>query len=237
MLFACPEFIRPRGTVRSFSLLVASVEGEDLCRFHRGKYFRGPFVGWKGSFLDRMCGGRSSCSFGSTTAFCAFLHICMHANKSITSLLFPSVCLRVRSLQALNWSEPNLEARSLMAQRPSNFNHVPKYLIPAWSQVPLIPLLLAHRLISCLYLPIFLPTQSAGSDCLPVLFHLIRSPLFCSVLISGMATLSFVANGVLSALGGVISYHIILDYIPVFINKHMCGKDLCKVINYLAAYF
>lgn len=46
-----------------------------------------------------------------------------------------------------------------------------------------------------------------------------------------MIQLSLFVNCLLSVIGGVITYYIILDYIPVFLKRKMCGKDMCKVTN------
>ncbi|EFO27299.2 hypothetical protein LOAG_01182 [Loa loa] len=41
--------------------------------------------------------------------------------------------------------------------------------------------------------------------------------------------LSLLVNILLSCVGAYISYHIILEYIPVFVKRQMYGKDQCKI--------
>ncbi|KAM3717390.1 UDP-N-acetylglucosamine--dolichyl-phosphate N-acetylglucosaminephosphotransferase [Dirofilaria immitis] len=50
---------------------------------------------------------------------------------------------------------------------------------------------------------------------------------------SDTVMLSLWVNILLSCIGAYISYHIILEYIPVFIKRQMYGKDQCKVNNVL----
>ncbi|KHN81557.1 UDP-N-acetylglucosamine--dolichyl-phosphate N-acetylglucosaminephosphotransferase [Toxocara canis] len=46
-----------------------------------------------------------------------------------------------------------------------------------------------------------------------------------------MAALSLFASVLLSCMGAFISYHTILEYLPIFIHRKMYGKDQCKASN------
>lgn len=50
-----------------------------------------------------------------------------------------------------------------------------------------------------------------------------------SLIKSEMAGLSLLMSVILSILGGFVSHFIILEYIPIFIRRKMCGVDQCKV--------
>uniref|UniRef100_A0A0M3IWB3 UDP-N-acetylglucosamine--dolichyl-phosphate N-acetylglucosaminephosphotransferase n=1 Tax=Ascaris lumbricoides TaxID=6252 RepID=A0A0M3IWB3_ASCLU len=46
-----------------------------------------------------------------------------------------------------------------------------------------------------------------------------------------MTPLSLFASVLLSCVGGFISYHTILEYLPIFIQRKLYGKDQCKISN------
>ncbi|VDN54130.1 unnamed protein product [Dracunculus medinensis] len=58
---------------------------------------------------------------------------------------------------------------------------------------------------------------------------LVMIPSIARVFFFEMTKSTWFANLVLSFLGGFISYRIILEYIPIFIQRKLYGRDRCKV--------
>lgn len=42
-------------------------------------------------------------------------------------------------------------------------------------------------------------------------------------------TITLIANVIISLAAGISAYYLILQYIPIFVNRGLYGTDLCKV--------